>query len=350
MQKQLKPFLQPSNFFRYLVFYFSGFVLCFLFVALFLPWTIYSSGNGRVTAVDPNERIQNITAPIDGFISSWRVKEGSVVKRGDLLVELIDNDPSILERIEREREAAAAAVEASKLALQTANLNLQRQFDLLKDGLTSKREYEKNKIEVSKHSIELSKAEAILAKAETQLSRQKTQKVIAPRDGTVLRILPGEGNHLAKSGEPLLVFAPKLTQTAVELWISGQDMWFVEKGQPVRVEFEGWPSVQIPGWPSIAIGTFKAQVHLVDYASSQNGKFRVLVTPADEPWPSTNFLKLNSSAKATVFLAPTRVGKEIWRKLNNYPPSQDLVIDELSGMLGQKFNFDRKLSSEGKEK
>lgn len=350
MQKQLKPYLQPSTFFRFLAFYLSAFVLCFLFVALFLPWTIYSSGSGRVTAVDPNERIQNMTAPVDGFISSWKVKEGSIVKRGDPLVELVDNDPSILDRVEREKEAALAAVEASKLALQTAELNLKRQMDLLKDGLTSRREYEKSKIEVSKHSIELSKAEAILAKAETQLSRQKTQNVVAPRDGTILRILPGEGNHLVKSGEPLLVFAPKLNQTAVELWISGQDISFVEKGQPVRVEFEGWPSVQVPGWPSIAIGTFKAQVHLVDYASSQNGKFRVLVTPADEPWPSSNFLKLNASAKATVFLAPTRVGKEIWRKLNNYPPSQELIVDELSGMLGQKVDLGRKLSSEGKEK
>lgn len=345
MKKQLKRYLLPSKTLSFLTLYVSVFALVAAFATLFLPWTIFTSGVGRVTSVDPNERIQNVTAPVDGFIGSWKVKEGSIVSKGDELVELIDSDPSLIERLESERRASHEAVEASLQALETAKLNFNRQKDLLADGLASSKDFEKAKIEVSKHSVDLSKAQTILAKSEVQLSRQRTQKVIAPRDGRVLRILPGEGNQIVKSGDPLLVFAPTLSRTAVEIWISGNDMWFVESGQPVRVEFEGWPSVQVPGWPSLAAGTFKAEVYLVDYASSQNGKFRVLVVPS-EPWPSSSFLKLNSSARATIFLAPTLLGKEIWRKLNNYPPTQEAIVDELNKMLLAKKHQSRSVSSD----
>jgi pyruvate/2-oxoglutarate dehydrogenase complex dihydrolipoamide acyltransferase (E2) component len=305
-------------------------------VGAFLPWSMYSSGIGRVTALDPNERVQDITAPLGGFVRAWHVKEGSVLKKGDLIVELVDGDPSLVERIEREREAAESAVQASRSAMETARLNLDRQKQLFGEGLTARKEYEKAKIEVSKLSVELSKSLAVLTKAQTQVSRQATQSVVAPRDGSVLRVMAGEGNRLLKSGDPLVVFAPALTSPAVELWIPGNDMRFAVPGQSARVQLEGWPSAQIPGWPSLAIGTFPAKVKIVDYASSHLGKFRVLLVPDQEKWPSANFLRLNGSARGVISLGDTHVGWEIWRKLNDFPPLQEPIMDELDKMLHQK--------------
>lgn len=335
MNRELKRFLvAPTIFTRlYQKIFFS--VCALLLICACLPWSIFSSGTGRVTAVDPNERIQDITAPVSGFIKTWLVKEGSQVRKGQPIVELVDNDPNLLDRITREKEASAEAVTSSRLALDTAKINMDRQQKLFEEGLTSRKEYEKAKIEVSKFSVELSKAVSALARAETQVSRQTTQRVEAPRDGRVLRILAGEGNRLIKSGEPLIVFAPDLTTIAVEIWVDGIDIPYLKVGQNSRVEFEGWPSIQIPGWPSLAIGTFRGKVQLVDYASSYQGKFRALIIP-DGKWPSNDILKLNANARGVIALRDTHVGVEVWRKFNNFPPLSAPIQDELNKLLSAK--------------
>ena len=55
-------------------------VFGFLVGVLFLPWSMYSSGTGRIMALDPSERVQEITAPVGGFVQKWHVREGTPVK------------------------------------------------------------------------------------------------------------------------------------------------------------------------------------------------------------------------------------------------------------------------------
>jgi biotin carboxyl carrier protein len=333
MKPEFKPFLNPPRIILISKIRIMIFLVGLLFLSAFLPWYIFTSGAGRVTAVDPNERIQEINAPVGGFIARWHVKEGSELKRGDRIVELVDADPGLLERLQQELQAARQALEANELALRTAHLNLDRQRQLLKEGLTARKDFERARIEVSKHEVEVSKAQSTVVKAETQVSRQRSQSVVAPRDGKIIRILPGEGNQLVKTGDALVVFAPEVLSPAIELWISGNDVPFVSPGKKARLMFEGWPAVQVPGWPSVAVGTFGAKVHLVDYASSYQGKFRVLLVPDQEPWPSSEFLRLNANARGLIFLRRTLVGIELWRQLNNFPPAQEPIQDELNRML-----------------
>ena len=68
------------------------------------PWQQNIAGSGRVVAFSPEERQQNIEAPIDGRIARWYVVEGSDVKKGDPIVDLTDNDPSLIDRLTQERE------------------------------------------------------------------------------------------------------------------------------------------------------------------------------------------------------------------------------------------------------
>lgn len=316
----------------------------FIFIAL-MPWFAFTSGMGRVTALDPNERIQEINSPVSGFISKWYVKEDSELKKGDIMLELMDTDSDLMERIGREKDAAASALKSAEYVLKTAQLNLDRQAQLLKDGLTSRKDYEKAKIEVSKFEIEVQKARTTLAKAETQISRQSSQKILAPRDGRVLRIMAGEGNKFIKAGDHLLVFSPTISTPTVEIWVSGNDTPYIKKGQKARIQFEGWPAVQIPGWPSLAIGTFKAKVQMVDQASSYQGKFRVLLIADEDNWPSEKFLRLNSHARGIIYLRDTLLGIELWRQLNAFPMVQEPINDELSTMLISK---DSKKSKETK--
>jgi multidrug efflux pump subunit AcrA (membrane-fusion protein) len=310
-------------------------ILIGLSLILFLPWIAFTVGKGQVTAINPNERVQSITASVGGFIKEWHVKEGDLVKQGQILADIVDNDPSFIDRLEREKNAALSGLASSKLMMETAQIDLDRQESLFRQGLSSRKDYEKAKIEFSKLNVEYSKNTAILTKSETQLSRQSTQRVLAPRDGTVTRILPGERGLLIKAGSPIAIFTPEVTHPAVELWIDGNDASMLKAGQKTQIQFEGWPAIQIAGWPSIAIGTFRGKVHLVDQASSYAGKFRVLIIP-DSIWPSQNILRLGVHAKGYIRLRYSFVLKEIWRQLNGFPPVLEPIKDELNKMLINK--------------
>jgi multidrug resistance efflux pump len=305
-----------------------------LIVIPFLPWIAFTTGEGYVSAIDPNERVQSITMPVNGFISQWLVSEGDFVKRGQTIANLQDNDPELVQRYKRELEAGKSATISAKLMLDTSKMNLDRQRKLFEQGLTARKEYEKAKIETSKMEMEYSKSLATLTKAETQVSRQ-LQVVMAPRDGVISRILPGEKGQIIKAGAAIAVLTPEITTHAVELWIDGNDAALISAGKDAVIQFEGWPSIQIPGWPSVAIGTFKAKVHLVDPASSFKGKFRVLLKPVGE-WPSKNFLRPGAHAKGNIIMTNSFIIKEVWRQLTGFPPVLEPIQDELNILLKEK--------------
>ena len=306
-------------------------IFVFLFITPFLPWTAFTTGMGQVTAINPNERTQTLTTPVTGFISQWEVGEGARVKRGDVIARLEFADSSLVERYERELDAAQSAVKSAKIMLETSRINLDRQKKLFEQGLSARKEFENAKIDTSKVEMDYSKALATLTKAESQLSRQ-LQTVIAPRDGIITRILPGERGQLMKAGTPVAVLTPYISTPAVEIWIDGNDASILEEGQKAVLQFEGWPTLQIPGWPGIAIGTFPAKVKLVDPASSYMGKFRVLMVP-DGKWPDSPFLRPGSHVKGYILLADSFILKEAWRQLTGFPAVIDPVKDELQRLL-----------------
>lgn len=305
-----------------------GILLSAIFLGLFLPWIAFSTGVGTVTSIDPNERPQRITAPVTGFVATWHVKEGQFLRKGELIAELSDNDPLLLDRYDQEREAAKAALESAKLMRDTAKLNLDRQRKLFEDGLSARKEYEKARISFSKLEMEVAKSQVVLMKSESQHRKQSSQVIRAPRDGYVVRLLPGEQGQLIKKGTPVVVFSPKVLSPAVEVWVEGNDSPMIQIGQTARIQFEGWPSLQIAGWPAIAINTFPAKVHLVDQASTSGGKFRVLLVP-DGKWPTDVVLRLGLHAKGYIRMTDSFILREIWRKLNDIPALPSTYGEEI---------------------
>lgn len=316
----------------------SRVVLIFIataFLSFFMPWHQFSSGEGQVIGLDPNERFQEIHAPISGFVKTWHVREGSIVKKGQTLVSLSDIDTDLSSRLAIETEAAERSLKAAELALSTSRINLARQEKLFRDGLAARKDWEKERIEVSKYEMEVAKARAVLVKAQSGAARQATQDIIAPRDGQIVRVRAGEGAQVVKTGDPLLILAPTTEKLAAEIWISGHDVGLIKLGSPARLEFAGWPAVQMPGWPSLAIGTFKGKVTLIDTLASKDGKFRVLIVP-DEPWPSDNFLRQGVRAAGFIVMDRVTVGWELWRHFNGIPLNNSEMSDEIQHLLGAK--------------
>lgn len=263
--------------------------------------------------------------------------------------------------------AARKGIEVSKATQRVADVNARRQDQLGSKGIASERSRELAELESIKSQVELERTEALtslargdvralqadvdkvkadtaaalqdanaaaaladleianaqaeLYRLETRLARQEAMVVKAPMAGTVLRLLAAQGGEMVKQGDALAVLVPGAVKRAVELWIDGHDVPLVDVGTEVRLQFEGWPAVQFSGWPGLAVGTFVGKVVLVDAMDDGHGRFRVVVVPAPATvWPDARKLRQGVRAHAWFTLGEVRLGYELWRQFNGFPP------------------------------
>lgn len=293
-----------------------------LFLA-FVPWVQTTEGMGAVTALNPNDRLQEINALVPGRIQEWYVRDGSHVAVGDPIVRIADIDPQLLERLQAERDQVVAKLAAADSAMQTAEIDMRRMADLYEQGLAARRDYEQARIRVDELRSRLAEAAAELNRLDVSLTRQSVQIVRAPRAGVILRVNAGDAATFVKAGDVVATFVPDNAERAIELFVDGRDIALVREGADVRLQFEGWPAVQFSGWPSIAVGTFGGKVAAVDPTAQANGRFRILVTEDPDfatPWPDERFVRFGSTARGWVLLDTVSAGYELWRLLNNFPP------------------------------
>ncbi|TDU81244.1 multidrug resistance efflux pump [Prosthecobacter fusiformis] len=265
-------------------------VLGFVFFVLgcfFLPWRQFVSGTGRVIAFNPLDRRINVEAQVSGRVKHLHVVEGQRVKKGDLIIEIQDNDPNLIANLRAQREAiesrrsfalgrvesliaqvtqqelakaqaidgAAQRVAASKIAAETAALNYSRTHALFEKGLASQREHElatlqrdsttadlkssqatlnrtSNDFDATIASIHAQKgsahgdvamAERDLSVIDVQINQTLRQIVDAPRDGIVLQVAATDGTYL-RPGSLICVIIPETDSRYVEIWVNGNDM------------------------------------------------------------------------------------------------------------------------------
>jgi multidrug efflux pump subunit AcrA (membrane-fusion protein) len=422
-----------------------------------VPWTQTVHGQGQTIAFHPTRRPQFIVSPIEGRVKKWHVVEGDRVRAGQLLVDLVDNDPLILERlreqellalqrltladgrvqdqesrlqyVRQEREVLLAEaryrveqaeaevlvaqqeLERARFDLQREELNYQRTLRLYQSALGVGKAASKDELEEAERRRNLAKAQVPLVEARvklaekrlaaaiaqqeatdkrtaalvqteeaalkaaqseqaavrqqylairTQVQRQENQRIYAPATGVIFRILANAeaGGQLVRPGERLAVLVPDLedpqlqaqrrrTEMALlggaalgfydpltwgdypaivaELFIDGNDLPLVQRGDTVLLQFEGWPAVQFAAYPRVAAGTFRGEVYLIDPTSDGNGRFRILVAPAPgEEWPSYEYLRQGVRAQGWVLVQQVPLGYEVWRILNGFPISREL--------------------------
>lgn len=173
---------------------------------------------------------------------------------------------------------------------------------------------------------------AKLATGRANLEERRALLVVrAPRDGVVVRALRGGTGEIVKDGEAIATVQPASPGLAVALKVRARDIPLLRLGDPVRLEFDGWPAVQFSGWPSVAVGTFGGRVAVIDHVAQADGSYRVLVSadPADEAWPEA--LRIGSGARGWAMLREVRVGFELWRLFNGFPPALPAAPDAAKG-------------------
>lgn len=302
-------------------------VIFALFMMIFLiaiPWQQTANGTGKIMAYLPQDRVQNIHATVTGRIKKWHVKEGSYVKQGDPILEMIDIDPNYMTRLTTEINASKSQYEAAASVVRTAKYDYDRQQDLYAKGISSRKEMEQAIIAFKNAQSAEAQALANYTQMQSRLSRQESQVVVAPTDGTIVRLLIGTSSIVVNQGQVVAIFVPKSKQLSAQVFIRGNDLPLVYEGRKVRLQFEGWPAIQFSGWPSIAVGTFGGVVTYVDQTATPEGLFRVIVLPEKgEKWPESRFIRQGTRVNSWVLLNKVSLGYELWRQFNGFPPSLD---------------------------
>lgn len=410
--------LQTPALGRNLAYWCAG-IFAALLLALFLPWTQNIRSNGTLTALNPASRPQTLPSVISGRVERWHVPEGQWVFKGDTILSISEVkdkyfDPQLLTRLQEQMNAKqgtqgateekitamenqiralqaglqfslskarnkvlqttyklrsdSADLVASRTDFKIAQVQLERQEALYRQGLKSLTELESRRLkfqetqakllgyenkyagtqqELANTRLELRSLDAEyaekVAKAQSDLSatrsylysnegemaklqneisstriRSSFYHLRAPQDGYVVKALKAGIGETIKEGEAVATISPRHAQLAVELYVKPMDLPLLRRGQEVRLQFDGWPALVFSGWPGTGFGTFGGRIAVIDNVGAQ-GKYRILVTPNKQapPWPEA--LRLGSGVYGWALLQEVPLWYELWRQLNGFP-------------------------------
>ena len=246
----------------------------------------FACGNGRLEATEVN-----ISSKLAGRIESINVKEGDMVKKGDLLAKMQTNtleaelaqakakhaqavtaEAGAVANIavrESELEAAKAVVIQKESSLAGAAKRFERAKKLLKDSAMSQQTYEndetvyltaKAELAAAKASVKQSEAEIAAAKATAEGEKANIKaakadiariqadiddsKLTAPLGGRIQYRISEPGEVLNAGGRVLNLV--DLTDVYMTFYLPESDAGKVKLGAEVRIVLDALPDVPIP--------------------------------------------------------------------------------------------------------
>ena len=314
---------------------------------------------------------------------------------------------------ENKVRAAEQRIIAAKVAYDTAELNVDRHRQLATQGLVSQRELEltiqaaiATKAELKAAGAQLkaaqqdmkalsfgrdqisadvlqqllhaeaARAEALVAAARAAdelasvslrlsnaVQRRIYSRVVAPIDGTVVKMAEVGPGETIKQGDKLVRISPTSADKAAELVADGLDAPLLNPGRKVRLLFYGVPAIPLPAWPELMAGTFGGVIKVVDQVDNGKGNFRfwVVPDPEDRPWPeqacaaeTTEFWlkawpwgtqvcgRQGMKIMGWVVLNRVPLWYELWRRFNLFPPDYQEGSPTLLDILSPKTGFSAK--------
>lgn len=103
------------------------------------------------------------------------------------------------------------------------------------------------------------------------IQRRIASQVVAPLDGTIVRMTPIGPGEIVHPGDLLFTIVPKSPTPAVEMWADAIDAPLLRPDRPVRLLFQGVPAIPLPAWPELMAGTYDGRIQVVDQSASKNG-------------------------------------------------------------------------------
>ncbi|MDR4465336.1 MAG: HlyD family efflux transporter periplasmic adaptor subunit [Nitrospira sp.] len=282
-------------------------------------------------------------------------------------------------------------VETAKIAAITAALNLERHKQLLKRGLVSQRELELAVQTDTASQADLEGAQANLQAAEQAMrslgfgrdqvsaemlqrlldaeatrdasvaeaakvadqladislrrsnaeQRRQAGRILAPIDGTVVKMAKVGAGETVRQGDTLVRLSPTSTDKAIEMTADGLDAPLLNVGRKVKILFYGIPAIPLPAWPELMAGTYSGVIKVIDQVDDGRGNYRFWVVPDldDRPWPEQSHVRQGTKAMGWVILNRVPLWYELWRRFNLFPPDYEershTIIDTLLPKAGR---------------
>lgn len=302
------------------------------------------------------EKVRSLDNQIDALVQTSRLKfeqaqnkykqaqlkiltDSMDFKAARLAVEIADEQYRRMEKLYKDGLKSLTDLESRRLTMQKAQAEVISYENKL---LTSRNELINAEVELmsiqAQYRDDISKAEsekftalssmydaeAVVTKLQNQYMNYSVRiglyYILAPQDGYVTKAIQSGLGETFKEGESIVSIMPSKYDLAIEVYVKPIDLPLVEFGQPVRIQFDGWPAIVFSGWPNTSYGTYGGKVFAIDNFISPNGMYRVLVSPdpEDVPWPTA--LRVGSGSNSMMLLKDVSIGYELWRKINGFPP------------------------------
>lgn len=322
---------------------------------------ILDNTNNQIVAKDESsrayaEKATNLSQQLEALINGKRIKlEQNEIKRKQTILKLQSDSIDLvaaktkfaiaenqLERIQNLYDDGLKSLtdlEAKRLSAQEAQakvISIQNKIDGNRNELLNLKaniiaitnEYD-DKIAKSRSdrmSALSSKYDADASKNKLQSQyntyevRQANYYITSPINGTVTQAIQSGIGEIIKAGDAIVNIIPEKYNLAVETFIEPMDMPLLKLGQKVRVQFDGWPAIVFSGWPNSSYGTFGGEIYAINNDISKNGKYRILIAPdpSDYEWPDE--VRVGGGANTLTLLNDVKLGYELWRQLNGFPP------------------------------
>ena len=186
-----------------------------------IGWLAFAKTEEIVIAtgkLEPKGGVIEVQMPFQGITKELLVKEGEVVKKGQVLIKL---DTEVTK-----------AKQKSILKTLEINQEILNSLELLyKEGATSKIQYlqQANKVEELKSQV-----------IENNVTL-KYQNIISPVNGIVFNMKPKGAGFVARSSEPVLQVVP-IDKLQAEVEVNSNDIGFIKIGKKADISIDSFPS------------------------------------------------------------------------------------------------------------
>jgi len=246
-------------------------------------------------SVISDERVQ-LSSRISGFIRKLAVREGDLVRDGQVLVEI---DPSDVEGAVRRANAALASAQAD---LADARVDVDKFTALTKTGAVPMDTLRKAEVRRQVAQAHLAEAQAAL---ETASAQRAYTSITSPVDGVVVGRLR-EAGDLATPGVPILEIEARNT-LVFQTYVAESRVTQLDPAQPVRVSLDAAPQ-------------------------GYDGRLLRVVPSAD---PATRRYEVKVSLPAAAGLLPGMFGRAQFRIGEDQPLTvSQAALTERSGLSG----------------
>jgi len=194
------------------------------------------SGSGKVQA----KKDVKIGATVPGLIISLPVKDGDIIKKGQLLVQI---DPSEYRSAVAQ---ATAQLNSAKANFEQAKLLHERQQKLFEKSLTSKEQYDASLTQYDVAKAQYDQSQASLRQAEDLLAKTT---ITAPMDGKITELLKKEGEMVAGAtyNPTEIMTISDLSAFEVEVEVDETDIAETKLVQEAKIKIDAFPDTSFKG-------------------------------------------------------------------------------------------------------